>query len=214
MSTTYYHADRLGKCSTDDTLELETNLHVPGQGDLQLPSRTEEALFEEFPEGLSAHGNRYFAQKYGSLNIAEEFGSEFPDLEVLYSGWDLPGGTNTSPVTTTFYECVFELVRQSEFPETLSRGQAYFACETKEDAMRWAREYGDTAQIIEVTCDGASRYDQDWLQVPDLPTGIQNARRYWEGEERTDDPATEVMMTPPVEIHDIVAEVNSGSTHR
>jgi hypothetical protein len=96
-------------------------------------------------------------------------------------------------------EIPFELVRQSEFPESLSRFQSVFASRTIKEAHEFAaRVKSIDYQIWEVDAEHAEEHDMNLLSQPvNLAHLLINARGYW-GAPPGVGAFIEVLLKPPV----------------
>lgn len=147
------------------------------------PTDTARHYRQVFPAGVSQHGFEYV--------VNGQRGS--------------PGGDKLGAI-----EMLCELVRRSDFAAKPSRFQSVFACQTVEDALRFAEKFpingenGSPLQAViwEVEAETAPGHIGDmrllslgdnWLMAWTL------MHRYWQGEFNPD-PHWEVLLSPPVSV--------------
>ncbi|MCK9251086.1 MAG: DUF2441 domain-containing protein [Solirubrobacteraceae bacterium] len=151
-----------------ETLELEH----PGP----LPERAMRLLRDWFPDGVSRHGNYYFAQ---ALKMTPDQASSLA------------------------VDLVFETVRRYEFPRLPSRMQTIFAVDSLEDAERFrVGRRPDDAPIFLVSGRVAHRANMYLTGLGNYGAGaIINARDYWSGEQgEVPDLLWEYLLEPPVTV--------------
>ena len=130
-----------------------------------------------FPNGLSFHG-----------------------ITVVNPGYGLDDRKRT-------YESAYEVVREAEFPQCVSRLRAVFACEELADAQAWRdqrrSEGHPRARICEVTAEKSDTLDMRRLperEVLPPPAELQDlARVYW-GKVPSAAPFWETLLEPPVAV--------------
>jgi hypothetical protein len=108
----FYTVDRVGNLS--DGLEISLTKHE----DIRPPELSLH-VNKLYPDGVSAHGERYLLQSESRGNIAS------PAIELL-----------------------FEYVRQSYFPDKPSRFQSFYACASVAEAQEFKRLYGSANNSI------------------------------------------------------------------
>ncbi len=99
-------------------------------------------------------------------------------------------------------ELTFELVRQLQFPQMLSRWQSLFGFKELEDAHHFKLEYNAAdASVWKVKTSFSTRHDMRLLSLDnDMATVLGRAHRYWRGEAGSQDPIWEHLLQYPVEI--------------
>lgn len=140
-----------------------------------------EALY---PDGLSNHGRYYCTQ--------DLYDQDSDDL------WDFS------------CELIFEQVRAAEFPERPSRLQSVFGFRTLQEAEEFAETFVDSpCSIWRVTTDEFFVGDMELVDAEDYAHGVHQANYYWRGRTFVTDPLWEVLLVPPVEVVEHVAETPS-----
>ena len=131
---------------------------------------------ELFPDGVSAHGERYFLRNEAQALIAS------PMLELL-----------------------FEQVRRATHAERPSRLQSMFAVETLSEAHQFQSQYGGTA-IYKVSADVMFRGDMNLLHAGSSTLVTSwFAHQYWKGDAGPQDPFWEWLLKCPVHVGERVA---------
>jgi hypothetical protein len=100
------------------------------------------------------------------------------------------------------YEYFFEIIRRAEFPNRISRFQAFFGCKSIEDAEAFIENKIDTEEcnpiIWKVKTDEDSYFKADMRLLPfgTFSQGVAQAHTYWEGNSYREDPFWEILMDP------------------
>jgi hypothetical protein len=167
----FYHIDRSGQLRQGDVIGL-TRYNDIDPEDLQHHA---DSLF---PEGVSAHGERYFLKP------------ETHALEV-----------------NAIIELVFEYVRRSNYPHRPSRFQSFFGFDSKDAAINFRKNYGNSiGDLWEVECDDAQTFKADMNNLTlasSLLVLSYRASCYWEGRPDPDinkTPIWEILLQPPISI--------------
>lgn len=213
MGETFYHVDRQESLEIGSTLQLE----CPGRlvGNWYNSPRSDEhmeCLEELYPEGLSRHGARYAHPRF--LN---------EELDFLNEGWMATTGsvevhnpnlgeTDSKEIVPyiVHYEQQFELLRMLEFQDKRSRFQSFFGFQTVQEAIEFHEKHRSEVEerIVEVECSDFEIRDMDLVSANYFGEIFSRGRKYWQGEAVSDSPTWEVVMEPPIEVVDIVEEVN------
>lgn len=163
----FYHIDRYGYLSPG----CEIKLLRP----LVNPHYLNEVLMNTYPDGLSLHGDQYFAR----LGNPENNGN-------------------------AFLENIFEMQRQLHYPKHISRFQSMFATDSIESALYWLERLKSdrtpTVWEIDVQHDDYVKRDASWLKLdinkPSFLSAIHSAKSYWSGK-FTDSPELEILIKLP-----------------
>ena len=137
----------------------------------------ESHIRELFPDGLSAHGWQYMADRV--IN---------PVLN----------GQQYTPCNHAI-EILFENVRRANFSQRPSRFQSVFGFETAEAAAAF-NTGGWSTFLLEAK--KSIRLDQTWLRISEQSSiASYSAHKYWSGES-SPNPQWELLLAPPVRIVD------------
>lgn len=164
-----YAVDRLGKLAEGQVCELvkHADVHPP-----EIAAHVEGL----FPDGVSAHGERYLLRKEAQTLIAS------PMLEL-----------------------VFEQVRRSAYAERPSRFQCMFAVEALDDARQFQTSHGGVA-IYKVTAEVVFRGNMNLLHAGNsILVTSWLAHQYWEGLAGPGHPFWEWLLKCPVSVGERVA---------
>lgn len=170
-----YHIDR------SETLTEGGAINLQVFNDIE-PSYLNEILHAEFPEGVSRHGDQYFA-------------SAIPNGGLI-GNW--------------IVEAFFEQQRKLKHPDKLSRFQSIFATETIDECKVWSDFFMRnsissrplTVWEIEFDLNQCLKFDGSWLTLSPQNTfsflrGIVFADRYWT-QGISGNPMPELLIKPPV----------------
>lgn len=134
------------------------------------PSILQNHLNEMFPNGVTNHGNQYFAGSNSDPKLTE------PQLEVLA-----------------------EYIRRAHFSDLPSRFQSIFAVDRIELAKEFANIYGQ-GKIWEVEAKEYFKADMALLlQQPSTLGNSYQLNEYWKGSS-SDTPFWEYLLKPPVKV--------------
>jgi hypothetical protein len=147
-------------------------------GDPHLDSR----LDHWFPDGLSAHGWRWFVNSH----------------EQLDPRW----GGNLDGARSAMQESVFEMVRREVRPTAPSRYVSMFACETQAEAEAFCDRFGGVDKPVwRIEADASFRADMSWLAGFRMLEMRANAERYW-AQEPSRQPQWEHIVPLPALVKD------------
>lgn len=160
------------------------------------PEFLTDVINRKFPEGLSLHGNHYFARQANSFITSD--GKLIND--------------NIPSVNAYLIDNIFEYERVINFPQRPSRFQSIFCSETIEEAKSWVDFFrlGSEAKIWEVETehDEYARLDAKWLKgdinVLSFITLSHYAQRYWSGEPHPGESQFELLIKLPVVVNRLV----------
>ncbi|OMD34657.1 hypothetical protein BSK49_19135 [Paenibacillus odorifer] len=166
-----YRLDRRNEMSVGQTIGLQIFNDIK-------PPFLNSILHKEYPQGLTSHGDQFYASTL-SANIFQ----------------------------SAFIESIFEYERRLKFPDKISRFQAIFASETVNEATKWAGKLktGDFCDLYEIEFDNTNtiKVDASWLamgeSVPSLLYTTYYAEQYWSGA-FTDNPIFELLIIPPARV--------------
>jgi hypothetical protein len=164
-----YHIDRLNKLKPGMTIKLE-NINVN-------PTVLKDIIDQRYPEGLSAHGEKYYAQQ-----------------------------ANRDTLQDILTENIYEYERKLYYPHKPSRLQSFFASETMDEAMLWVSKIGlmnYTIWEVEFDDDQFVKLDASWLGVDkdnlSFLVAAHFAGKYWRGESNSM-PEWELLVKAPIKI--------------
>lgn len=188
MEPPFYHVDRRGDLSVDDTLELSWNLEIYGrEKSWTLDSQYEDRIREDFPRGLSSHGVRYVHSFY-EIDYSPEYYQQNPHMRIPTPVADCENYCKL--VENGINEWLAERIRRDSFPDERSRLKSYFAW----PSQGLINGFGDdNYSVFEVEPAGFNLRDMTFLD------GGPGMHHYWEGA-LTDRPKLEIVMEPPVDI--------------
>lgn len=166
-----YRLDRRNEMYVGQTIELKIFNDIA-------PPFLNTLLHKEYPEGLTSHGDQFYASTL-SENIFQ----------------------------SAFIESIFEYERRLKFPDKISRYQAIFAAETLEEATTWAEKLKTSSKCelyeIEFDHSNAIKVDASWLAMgeylPSLLYTSYYAEQYWNGA-FTKTPNFELLISPPAKV--------------
>ena len=165
----FFTVDRLGSLTEGQVCSLVKYSDV-------MPPALADHVEELFPDGISAHGERYFLRDEAKVTITN------PMLELL-----------------------FEQVRRAAFSQCPSRLQSMFAVETLAEAKRFQSDYGGAA-IYKVKADVIFRGDMNLLHGGNSTLVTSwFAHQYWKGEAGPQTPFWEWLLQCPVNVYERVA---------
>jgi len=165
----FFTVDRLGNLTEGRVCSLVKYSDIK-------PPELADHVEELFPDGISAHGERYFLSDEAKATIAS------PMLELL-----------------------FEQVRRAAFPKCPSRLQSMFAVETLSEAERFQSDYGGAA-IYKVNADVTFRGNMTLLHGGNSTLVTSwFAHQYWKGEAGSQTPFWEWLLKCPVNVCERVA---------
>lgn len=161
--------DRLGTLAEGQVCRLEKYADVN-------PQVLADHVEELFPDGVSAHGERYFLRA---------------DAQAL--------------IVNPMLELFFEQVRRAAFAKRPSRLQSMFAVETLAEANQFQAQHGGVA-IYKVSAEVIFRGDMSLLQMGNSTLVVSwFAYQYWKGEAGPADPFWEYLLKCPVHVGERVA---------
>lgn len=103
-----------------------------------------------------------------------------------------------------YYEQFLENIRINRFPEKISRFQAFFACESLEEARRFAEEHRnkhEKVNIWKVSGNPCHKGDYSLLAIPpQYGAALGMAASYWKGDTPREDPLWEILLEPPIKV--------------
>lgn len=175
----FYHIDREQELISDQTIDLAHREDVKPE------------IKEMYPDGLS---------QFGRIATREALvqGDNVRFVNGQVEGLNLDA----------LYDSFFELVRRDAFPNKPSRFQSVFCWEEMDTVTHFVRNYAKyPVTIWKVDGEGYHKADWNFLRTETFTHGIQNAHRYWRGEE-TEDPVWEIVMPLPAQVTEKVAEVD------
>lgn len=166
-----YRLDRRNEMSVGQTIKLQIFNDIT-------PPFLNSMLHKEYPQGLTSHGDQFYASTLGA--------------KIFQSA---------------FIESIFEYERRLKFPDKPSRFQAIFASETVNEAVKWAGKLETNANCVlyEIEFDhtNAIKVDASWLamgeSVPSLLYSASYAEQYWSGA-LTNNPSFELLISPPARV--------------
>lgn len=164
-----YHIDRLNKLKPGMIIKLEDVIVNP--------PFLKDIIDQRYPEGLSAHGDKYYAQQ-----------------------------ANKDTLQDILTENIYEYERKLHYPYKPSRLQSFFASETIEDTMLWVAKLGlvnYTIWEVEFEDDQFVKLDASWLGVDkdnlSFLVAAYFAEKYWSGESNSR-PEWELLIKVPVKV--------------
>ncbi|MEK3658189.1 DUF2441 domain-containing protein [Paenibacillus sp. FSL F4-0236] len=154
------------------------------------PELLAEVMNRRFPEGLSFHGNHYFARQANSF---------------MNSDGNLISN-NIPSVNAYLIDNIFEYERVINFPHRPSRFQSIFCSETVREARIWVEffQLGPEAKIweVEIEHENYAKLDAKWLKGDINSLSFIKfshfAQRYWSGEPNPDESQFELLLKLPV----------------
>ncbi|NTU44056.1 MAG: DUF2441 domain-containing protein [Chlorobiaceae bacterium] len=157
------------------TLAPEKEISLQHYQDIS-PSHFQDHVDALYPQGLSFHGERYLLRAGSNSNLSS------PAIELL-----------------------FEYIRRSNFIDSPSRFECFFACESVEDAISFRNEFGNPDQkTYEVQNYGLShRYNMRLLHnSSSILYRSYAAHQYWLGNQGVPSLGEfwEILLTLPVRI--------------
>lgn len=171
----FYHLDRGNLLMEGQTIELVKYNDILSNDNSQLTEKLQNHYNNLFPNGVTMHGDGYFAKSNNFTLIS-------PSLEL-----------------------VFEYVRKANFLDKPSRAQSFFAVEPIHDIFRFADILNvdvHNLSVWEVECETYHRANMRLLSVgsSNLVTSYY-ANEYWSGGTASDtEPFWEYLLVPPVKI--------------
>ncbi|WP_127117885.1 hypothetical protein [Halorubrum sp. PV6] len=191
MEPPFYHVDRRGDLSVGDTLDINWDLTIYRADETHtVDSQYEGQVREDFQEGLSAHGSRYFHPFYEIDHNREYY------LQYAYKRIPTPVSGSECQylhVKNGINEWLAERTRRERFPKKHSRLQSYFAWPSGGVIDTFG---DDNVPVYKVVPSDFELHDMSLL---DSQKGIQE---YWKGT-LTAQPKLEIVMEGPVEVVDI-----------
>jgi hypothetical protein len=171
----FFHLDRGNLLVEGQTIELEKKYDYVKHSNPKLTETFRNHYDKLFPNGVTMHGEHYFAKPTVHKNV------------------------------NSVLELVFEYVRRSDFIDKPSRAESFFALDSLGDVFRIAQKLNNinvqNCSIWEVESETFHRAD---MQLLDLGTNLMTsfcAHEYWSGTARDDtEPLWEYLLVPPVKI--------------
>ena len=168
-----YTVDRAKTLKTGMRLELFTDRKYNVDSPVEVG--VNKLIESWFPDGVAEHGNTYIFRLPNML--PEKMVMEYPAF---------------------ICESVFELIRQLQFPDRLSRFQSVFATDEENlDEMIARIAQGTDYNVFELNCDKYEKYDMNWVKGNTFAVCSYAATRYWSGAV-SDNPLFEYLVHPPV----------------
>lgn len=141
-------------------------------------------ISDYYPDGLSKHANQYYLHPTNEYNVGN-----------------------------SVYELLFEYERKLNFPELISRYQAFFALQTLDDVKDWLSFFDSKNQYkfpvweIDTLDSKVQEYDSSLLGGGPLDglknfyplTAIHHANEYWSGS-TSETPRKELLIYPKVKV--------------
>lgn len=168
----FYTVDRKNSLKSGSIINLSKFTDIT-------PQVLQHHLNDLFPEGVSRHGDQYFAGNFPPFKL----NGNFPNVE-------------------GFIELLFEYVRKAYFPDRPSRFQSMYGLKTVEMAELFKQKIklGDSP-IKKIKSDKYFRADMSLLNPQESTLAYSyNAHKYWKGEAGSDNPFWEYLLSPPIEI--------------
>ncbi|MMZ58624.1 hypothetical protein D3C76_1119160 [compost metagenome] len=173
-----YHIDRKNSLRENDIIRLQKFTDIE-------PAYLNDVIENEYPEGLTRHGDQYFA----SALVSE------------------------ATVNSGLIEMFFEQRRLLKFPDKHSRFQSVFATETIEEATLWKNHLGlkeCTLWEIEFDHNNFIKVDSSWLSLGVHRLSFLHATmfadNYWSQVIHSNS-RPELLIKPPVRI---IRKINFG----
>lgn len=175
-----YHIDRKNILIPNKIVDLDTSIKID-------PDYLQSKFEDDFPEGVSKHGDQYFASVGKNGNLGNYV-----------------------------YEAVYEYERKLRFPDKISRYQAFFGIETMNDLRIWLNFFTKnnisaqkkmTIWEIDTLDSVVQEFDASYIGGGDLNalqqfsqlTARHYSEKYWSGE-MSDSPLKELLISPKVKI--------------
>jgi len=175
----FYHIDRGQKLKLGQPIELAHQEDVA------------PIIEEMYSDGLSRFGRDYSRRALAT-------GDELRIVDGQLEGLNMDG----------LYDSFFELVRRDSFPEKPSRFQSIFCWEEMSTVVHFIENHAEyPVTVWEIEGEGYHKADWNLLRAETFAHGIQNAHRYWRGDE-TEEPIWEIVMPLPVTVAEKVADVD------
>lgn len=171
----FYHLDRGNKLYEGQIVQLDKYNDIICDNNSRFTQILQNHYNDLFPNGVTEHGNGYFASNNQYILIN-------PQIELL-----------------------FEYVRKANFKGKPSRAESFFAVESINDIQRFTDRYSINifnCTIWEVEAESYYRYNMNLLNISssNLVTSYI-ANEYWSGGTAGDsNPFWEYLLVPPVKI--------------
>jgi len=167
-----YHIDRYNRLKENEVINLMSDINIE-------PRVLKEIMDERYPDGLSFHGNTYYARQ-------PQTREEIQDV---------------------FTENIFEYERRLNYAHMPSRFQSFFASETMKELRFWFKKLGNQESFavweVEFEHSDFVKLDASWLGTdmdkPSFLTSAYYAENYWTGKS-SDHPQYELLIKSPIRV--------------